>query len=94
VPVRAVLAKEVAIPARAITQAGDVAELALTKHEIHDLPGVDVGHPESREPGHPRGSGLSYALRAMPHGIWGGTTWEGRVVMRMPLAEVNRKVTS
>jgi len=37
---------------------------------------------------------LSYALRAMPHGIWGGTTWEERIVMRMPRAEVNRKVTS
>ena len=37
---------------------------------------------------------LSYALRAMPHGIWGGTTREERIVMRMPRAEVNRKVTS
>jgi hypothetical protein len=29
----------------------------------------------------------------MPSG-WGGTTWEERIVMRMPLAEANRKVTS
>ena len=37
---------------------------------------------------------LSYALRAMPHGIWGGTTWEERIVMRMPLTGINRKVNS
>ena len=37
---------------------------------------------------------LSYALRALPHGIWGGTTREERIAMRMRLAEVNRKVNS
>ena len=29
----------------------------------------------------------------MPFG-WSGTTWEERIAVRMPLAEVNRKVTS
>lgn len=29
---------------------------------------------------------LSYALRAMPHGIWGGTTRQERIAMRDPLA--------
>jgi WhiB family transcriptional regulator, redox-sensing transcriptional regulator len=29
---------------------------------------------------------LSYALRAMPHGIWGGTTRQERIAMRAPLA--------
>jgi WhiB family redox-sensing transcriptional regulator len=28
---------------------------------------------------------LSYALRAMPHGIWGGTTREERIAMRLRL---------
>jgi WhiB family redox-sensing transcriptional regulator len=37
---------------------------------------------------------LSYALRAMPQGIWGGTTREERIVMRMPLTGINRKVNS
>jgi WhiB family redox-sensing transcriptional regulator len=25
---------------------------------------------------------LSYALRTMPHGIWGRTTWEERIAIR------------
>ena len=29
---------------------------------------------------------LSYALRTMPHGIWGGTTREERIAMRVPPA--------
>ncbi len=29
---------------------------------------------------------LSYALRTMPHGIWGGTTMEERIAMRVPPA--------
>jgi WhiB family redox-sensing transcriptional regulator len=29
---------------------------------------------------------LSYALQTMPHGIWGGTTWEERIAMRVPPA--------
>jgi hypothetical protein len=29
----------------------------MTRHEIHDLPDVDVDHPEIGKPAHPRGSG-------------------------------------
>jgi hypothetical protein len=29
---------------------------------------------------------LSYALETMPHGIWGGTTREERIAMRVPSA--------
>lgn len=29
---------------------------------------------------------LSYAMKTMPHGIWGGTTREERIAMRVPLA--------
>jgi len=36
---------------------GAVAEVAMTRREIHYLPDVDVGHPESRKPERPRGSG-------------------------------------
>jgi WhiB family redox-sensing transcriptional regulator len=28
---------------------------------------------------------LSYSLRTMPHGIWGGTTREERIAMRLQL---------
>jgi len=48
--------KEVAIPVRSITRVGDVAEVAMTRHEIQRLPDVDVDHPESRNPAHPQGS--------------------------------------
>jgi sporulation protein YlmC with PRC-barrel domain len=38
--------KDVAIPIRSITRVSDVVQVALTKHEIGQLPAVDIDHPE------------------------------------------------
>jgi sporulation protein YlmC with PRC-barrel domain len=37
--------KEVAIPIRAVTGVEDGIRLNLTKHQVHDLPPVDIDHP-------------------------------------------------
>jgi sporulation protein YlmC with PRC-barrel domain len=38
--------KEVAIPVGAVTRVGAVADVNLTKHEVGELPAVDIDHPE------------------------------------------------
>jgi|SRR5215472_3687161 len=38
--------KDVAIPISAVTGAGDGIRLSLTKHDVQDLPPVDIHHPE------------------------------------------------
>jgi len=39
--------KDVAIPIHSITRVSDVVQVALTKHEIAQLPTVDIDHPET-----------------------------------------------
>ena len=39
--------KDVAIPIHSITRVSDVVQVALTKHEIGELPTVDIDHPET-----------------------------------------------
>jgi sporulation protein YlmC with PRC-barrel domain len=39
--------KDVAIPIRSVTRVGDVVEVALTKHELGELPSVEIDHPET-----------------------------------------------
>jgi sporulation protein YlmC with PRC-barrel domain len=41
--------KDVAIPIRSITRVSDVVQVAMTKHEIGELPAVDIDHPETHE---------------------------------------------
>lgn len=38
--------KEVAIPVRAVTGVDDGIRLSLTKHDVRDLPPVDIAHPD------------------------------------------------
>ena len=38
--------KEVAIPISAVTGVDDGIRLSITKHEVQDLPPVDVDHPD------------------------------------------------
>ena len=37
--------KEVAIPVGAVTEVADGIRLSLSRHEVRDLPAVDIGHP-------------------------------------------------
>ena len=39
--------KDVAIPIRSVTRVGDVVSVALSKHQLGDLPSIDIDHPES-----------------------------------------------
>ena len=39
--------KEVAIPISAVTGAGDGIRLSITKHQVQDLPPVDIDHPNA-----------------------------------------------
>jgi len=42
--------KEVAIPIRAVTGVADGIRLNITKHQVQDLPPVDIDHPSPRSP--------------------------------------------
>jgi hypothetical protein len=39
--------KDVAIPIKSVTRIAGVVHVALTKHELGDLPAIDIDHPES-----------------------------------------------
>ena len=40
--------RDVAIPIRAVRRVSDIVEVTMTKHEIEDLPSIDIDHPESQ----------------------------------------------
>jgi hypothetical protein len=39
--------QEVAIPISAVTEVDDGIRLNITKHEVQDLPPVDIDHPDA-----------------------------------------------
>lgn len=41
--------KDVAIPIRSVKRVGGIAEVALTKHELGELPAIDIDHPERHQ---------------------------------------------
>jgi sporulation protein YlmC with PRC-barrel domain len=40
--------KDVAIPIRSVKRVADIVEVAMTKHELEDLPSIDIDHPETQ----------------------------------------------
>jgi sporulation protein YlmC with PRC-barrel domain len=41
--------KDVAIPIRSVKRIAGVVEVALSKHELGELPAIDIDHPETRQ---------------------------------------------